>query len=104
MERIFDELRDLQRLASNIARAEKYLLRVVSTPTLANAIIPKSITRLRRQLGQTAVELSTQHSPDMLKSIVLREVDIGFTLQELNQIGRAVQQECRDRSRMPSSA
>jgi DNA-binding transcriptional LysR family regulator len=84
MERIFDELRDLQRLASNIARAENYLLRVVSTPTLANAIIPKSITRLRRQLGQTAVELSTQHSPDMLKSIVLREVDVGFTLQELN--------------------
>ncbi len=84
MERIFDELRDLQRLASNIARADKYLLRVVSTPTLANAIIPKSITRLRRQLGQTSVELSTQHSREMLKSIVLREVDIGFTLQELN--------------------
>src|SRR3979411_1814370 len=32
--RIFDELRDLQRLVSNIARAEKYLLRVVCTPTL----------------------------------------------------------------------
>jgi DNA-binding transcriptional LysR family regulator len=81
--RIFDELRDLQRLISNIARAEKQLLRVVSTPTLANAIIPKSITRLRQQLGQTSVELSTQHSREMLKSIALREADIGFTLQEL---------------------
>ena len=38
--RIFDELRDLQRLISNIGRAEKQILRVVSTPTLANAIIP----------------------------------------------------------------
>ena len=84
MELIFDEVRELQRLASNIARADKYLLRVVSTPTLANAVIPESITRLRRQLGQTAVELSTQHSREMLNSIVLREVDIGFTLQELN--------------------
>src|SRR6186713_1118162 len=46
--RIFDDMRDLQRLVSNIARAEKYLLRVVSTPTLANAVIPKSISRLRR--------------------------------------------------------
>jgi DNA-binding transcriptional LysR family regulator len=83
--RIFDELRDLQRLITNIARAEKQLLRVVSTPTLANAIIPKSLTRLRQQLGQqTAVELSTQHSREMLKSIALREADIGFTLQELN--------------------
>jgi DNA-binding transcriptional LysR family regulator len=83
MERIFDELRDLQRLVSNIARAEKYLLRAISTPTLANAVIPKSIARLRRQLGQTSVELSTQHSREMLKSIVLREADVGFTLQEL---------------------
>ncbi len=82
--RIFDEMRDLQRLVSSIARAEKQLLRVVSTPTLANAIIPKSITRLRQQFGQTAVELSTQHSREMLKSIALREADIGFTLQELN--------------------
>jgi DNA-binding transcriptional LysR family regulator len=82
--RIFDELRDLQRLISNIGRAEKQILRVVSTPTLANAIIPKSLTRLRQQLGQTAVELSTQHSREMLKSIALREADIGFTLQELN--------------------
>jgi len=84
MERIFDELRDLQRLVSNIARAEKYLLRAISTPTLANAVIPKSIARLRRQLGQTSVELSTQHSREMLKSIVLREADVGFTLQELS--------------------
>ena len=84
MERIFDELRDLQRLVSNIARAEKHLLRAISTPTLANAVIPKSIAQLRRQIGQTSVELSTQHSREMLKSIVLREADIGFTLQELN--------------------
>lgn len=84
MERIFDDVRDLQRLASNIARADKYLLRVVSTPTLANAVVPTSITRLRKQLGQSAVELSTQHSPEMLKSIVLREADLGFTLQELS--------------------
>jgi DNA-binding transcriptional LysR family regulator len=83
MERIFDELRDLQRLASNIARAEHYLLRIVSTPTLASAIVPKSITRMREKLGATTVELSTQHSREMLKSIVLRETDIGFTLQEI---------------------
>ncbi len=84
MERIFDELRDLQRLVSNIARADKYVLRAISTPTLANAVVPKSIARLRKQIGQTSVELSTQHSREMLKSIVLREADVGFTLQELS--------------------
>ncbi len=83
MERIFEELRDLQRLVSNIARADKYPLRAISTPTLANAIIPKSLARLRQTLGQTSIELSTQHSPEMLKSIILREADVGITLQEL---------------------
>jgi DNA-binding transcriptional LysR family regulator len=80
---IVDDLRDLQRLIHNIARADKQLLRVVTTPTLANAVMPKSITRLREQLGQTEVELSTQHSPEMLKSLLLREADVGFTLQAL---------------------
>jgi DNA-binding transcriptional LysR family regulator len=84
IERISDELRDLQRLASNVAQAGKYVLRAVSTPTLANSIVPKSITRLRQNFGNTAIELSTQHSREMLTSILLRETDIGLTLQELN--------------------
>jgi len=38
--RIFDDLRDLQRLVPTLRAGKKQLLRVVSTPTLANAIIP----------------------------------------------------------------
>jgi len=82
MDRVFDELRDLQRLASNIARAENYLSRVVSTPTLANAVMPSLIGHVRRKLGRVNIELSTQHSNEMARSLVLREADIGFTLQE----------------------
>tara|TARA_R110001583_G_scaffold195431_1_gene373283 strand:+ start:5159 stop:6088 length:930 start_codon:yes stop_codon:yes gene_type:complete len=82
MERVFDELRDLQRLASNIARAENYILRVVSTPTLGNSVVPSSIIHVRRKLGRVNIELSTQHSNEMLRSLVLREADIGITLQE----------------------
>lgn len=82
VEHIFSQLCDLQMLVTNIARAETRLLRVVTTPTLANAIIPQSITRLRRLMGKISIELATQHSREMFKSIVLRESDIGFTLQE----------------------
>lgn len=81
--RIADDLRDLQRLIHSIARAEGQMLRVITTPTLANTVMPKSLTRLRKQLGQTTIELSTQHSPEMLKSLLVREADVGFTLQEL---------------------
>ena len=82
VEHIFAQLCDLQMLVANIARAENRRLRVVTTPTLANAIIPQSITRLRRQMGKISIELATQHSREMFKAIVLRESDIGFTLQE----------------------
>ncbi|MFT4047361.1 MAG: LysR substrate-binding domain-containing protein [Solimonas sp.] len=84
IERISDELRDLQRLTANLARPGHHLLRVVSTPTLANAIVPKAITHLRKRFSHAAVELSTQHSREMLRSILLRETDIGLTLQELS--------------------
>jgi DNA-binding transcriptional LysR family regulator len=82
IEQIFLQLCDLQMLVANIARAETRLLRVVTTPTLANAIIPQSITRLQRLMGKTSIEVSTQHSREMFKAIVLRESDVGFTLQE----------------------
>jgi len=70
--RIFDELRDLQRLVSNIARAEKYLLAscvLPHWPTPSSEIDDPAAPAA----GQMAVELSTQHSREMLKSIVLRE-------------------------------
>jgi DNA-binding transcriptional LysR family regulator len=82
IETIYAQLADLQLLVANIARGENRLLRVVSTPTLATAVIPRAIARLRRQLDKTSIELSTQHSREMFKSIVLRESDLGFTLQE----------------------
>src|SRR5260221_12218979 len=56
------------------------------------------------------VSLGTVRHPRRFKIVV---IDIQITLKQMlrdfigirvNQIGRAVQQECRDRSRMPSSA
>jgi DNA-binding transcriptional LysR family regulator len=82
IDQIFAQLCDLQMLVANIARADNRLLRVVCTPTLATAVVPRAITRLRKQLGKASIELATQHSREMFKSIVLRESDLGFTLQE----------------------
>lgn len=84
IERISDELQDLQRLASSIRGGGQQLLRVVSTPTLANAIVPRSIMCLRSGMAPLTMELSTQHSREMQRSIVLRESDVGLTLQPIN--------------------
>jgi len=82
IDQIFARLGDLQLLIASITRAEHRILRIISAPTLAFGIIPKAVTRLRRQLGKPTVELSTQHPPDMFKSVLLRETDIGIALQE----------------------
>lgn len=95
VERISDELHDLQRLASNLKLAESYTLQVVSTPTLANAVVPRSVTRLRGAMCEAKVELFTQHSREMLNSILLRESDIGLTLQDVNHPGVKSETLCR---------
>jgi DNA-binding transcriptional LysR family regulator len=87
IEAISDGVRELQRLAFNIKASDRAVLRVVSTPTLANAMIPKAVSRLRASYREAAIELYTQHSQEMLNSIVLRETDIGFTMQELDHPG-----------------
>ncbi|VUX40535.1 Uncharacterised protein [Blautia luti] len=45
------------------------------------------------------VELLKKRAKESVKTIVLPETE-----DIVKKIGRAVQQECRDRSRMPSSA
>lgn len=87
IEKISDDLRDLQRLTENIRQPGHYPLRVVSTPTLATALVPRAVTELRKDFPRVSIELSTQHSKEMLNSILLRETDVGLTLQEIYHPG-----------------
>lgn len=79
-----DGVRELQRLASNIKASDGTTLRVVSTPTLASSVVPKAVSHLRTLYPDTAIELFTQHTREMLASLILRETDIGLTLQALD--------------------
>ena len=95
IEKISDDVRELQRLAANLKGTDSHPLRAVSTPTLAMAVVPKAVTRLRKSFQHASVELFTQHSREMLNSILLRETDIGLTLQELSHPGVHSQALCQ---------
>ena len=82
VEKIIRELHDLQRLTANFSRAESYPLRVTCTPTLAQALLPDATTLLRKAYPSATAELATRHSPEMCRSLSLRETDIGLTLQD----------------------
>ena len=87
IENLSDELRELRRLSLSIRHSGQQHLRVVSTPALANAVVPQAIARLRRQFPDAAIELLTEHSQEMQRSLLLRENDLGLTLQEMHHPG-----------------
>jgi DNA-binding transcriptional LysR family regulator len=83
IEKIADELMELRQLAINLKPSDAEVLRVVSTPTLANTLIPTGITRMRRTFRKVEISLFTQHTREMLQSLLLHECDVGLTLQQI---------------------
>jgi len=87
IESISDELRELRRLSLSLRNTTQQHLRVVSTPALAEAVVPRAITLLRKQFPEASIELLTEHSHEMQRSLLLRENDLGLTLQEMPHPG-----------------
>ena len=94
IDHIMREMYDLQRLSANITRPESHPLRVTCTPTLAQTLVPDAIARLGKVYPDTSVELYTQHSAVMCESLMLRESDIGLTLQDMGHHGLQQQPLC----------
>jgi DNA-binding transcriptional LysR family regulator len=82
IEKIIQEVHDLQRLTTNMTQPGSLPLRVTCTPTLALTLLPSAIVQLREAFPDVPIELSTQHSSEMCTSLTLRETDIGLTLQD----------------------
>jgi len=95
IDKLMRDLYDLRRLAVNITRPESHPLRVTCTPALAQVLVPDAIARLGEVYPETIVELFTQHSAVMCESLMLREADIGLTLQDINHHGLVQEPLCR---------
>ncbi|TLY52828.1 MAG: LysR family transcriptional regulator, partial [Gammaproteobacteria bacterium] len=82
IEKIIQEVHDLDRLTKNMGQPGNDPLRVTSTPTLALTLLAGATALLRKAVPDVVAELSTQHSAMMCESLTLRETDIGLTLQD----------------------
>ncbi|WP_443192444.1 LysR family transcriptional regulator [Pseudomonas indica] len=80
--KVFDDLREVRRLAGNLRGHSDHPLRIVTTPTLAQTLLPASIAQWRRRYPKTPCTLATQHTRELVESLLLHEADIGFSLQE----------------------
>ncbi|MGH8125194.1 MAG: LysR family transcriptional regulator [Rhodanobacteraceae bacterium] len=82
IEKIIQDVHELQRLTTNMGQPGSCPLRVTCTPTLAQVLLPAATVLLRKSFPGITAELSTQHSVTMCETLTLREADIGLTLQD----------------------
>ena len=82
IEKIIQDVHDLDRLTKNMGQPGNDPLRVTCTPTLALTLLAGATALLRKAVPDVVAELSTQHSAMMCESLTLRETDIGLTLQD----------------------
>lgn len=80
--RVFEDLQAVRRLALNLRTQEDQPLRIMTTPTLAHTLLPKIIPAWRQKYPSSPCELSTQHTRELVESLLLHDADIGFSLQD----------------------
>ncbi|QQZ44535.1 LysR family transcriptional regulator [Pseudomonas sp. SK3(2021)] len=77
---LYDAFEPLQRLADSLKQYQAPPLRIIGTPPLAQQLLPQSIAALRRRFPDTPCNLASQSTRDMVKSLLLREGDLGLSL------------------------
>ena len=91
LQREFDSLGDnIQRirdLAINLRHQESHPLRLVCTPTLAQQLLPISVAMWRSRFPQNLCYMATQHTDGIKRALLLRECDLGFSLQPSDHPG-----------------
>ncbi len=80
LHRLYAEMEPLRRLASNLRQHQDPVLRVVCTPTLAQQLLPQSLAALRRRFRETPCTLATQPTREIVRGLLLREVELGLSL------------------------
>ncbi len=95
IEKIIQDVHELQRLTTNMGQPGNCPLRVTCTPTLALTLLPAATVLLRKAFPNVTGELSTQHSVEMCESLTLRESDIGLTLQDTGHQTLRQRELCR---------
>ena len=77
---VYDAFEPVQRLANSLKQYQAAPLRVIGTPPLAQQLLPHSIAALRRRFPDTPCSLASQGTREIVKSLLLRDCDLGLSL------------------------
>lgn len=79
---VFDALEPVQRLANSLKQYLAPPLRIICTPPLAQQLLPQGIATLRRRFPDAPCSLLSQPTRDIVRSLLLRESDLGLSLHD----------------------
>ncbi|WP_434630308.1 LysR family transcriptional regulator [Pseudomonas sp. Z1-29] len=80
--RLYDTLEPIQRMAASLKHYQAPPLRIICTPPLAQQLLPLSIAALRRRHPDAPCTLLSQPIREIVKSLLLRESDLGLSLHD----------------------
>ena len=84
IERLFAQLDEVQRLASNLKRGESAReLQILTVMALSHEVLPQAIRRFRLKHPSVPITVQALHSPQIVSALVLQEADVGFLFSPL---------------------
>ena len=91
IERLFAQLDEVQRLASNLraGRSSRGDLRVLTVLALSYEVFPRAMRLFRQKYPEVTVHHEALHSPQIVSSLVLQEADVGFVFSAVSHPGIA---------------
>jgi DNA-binding transcriptional LysR family regulator len=81
-EKLNRDLQGIRRLAASLKGRAIETIRLVSTPTVAIAVLPDAMTHWRREFSTTRCELATHHTNEIVNALRLGEADLALSLQD----------------------
>lgn len=84
IEKVIPQVDAVKRLAANLRSGAGQALRVVTLPSLAQALLPAAIAGFRRDRPGLSMELRAQHTRELVTALVLRDAEVGFDFGGVN--------------------
>jgi DNA-binding transcriptional LysR family regulator len=81
VDKVTESLQGVRRLAQSLRREPGHSLRIGATPALALSLLPPAIHEWTTRYPDSACELSSAHSRELMQNLLMREVDVALTLQ-----------------------
>lgn len=81
MDPLVAQINVVRRVAAAFGARSSSTVRVVATPSVANALLPGAISRWHARYPDHRCAVATQHTKDIVTRLLLGEADLGLSLQ-----------------------